>query len=923
MGISSNQLSNEQGPSMRAQLQWQARLVCLVFIALICSDCLGQSPVPPEEIRLRYPDSRIIRQESHRVGAADIDFYLIRERRGDIVARVPKDSREPIAYAHRGDLLVTLKPGKTRADLQVFLNTRHIRFSSVRQLGKRNVFLLGGSESRNPWLLVDSLANDALFSSLEVNQILLLSPNQHGVIIPYDQWSLDYFAGAQNYADDDTDTDGAEMLSRLKFWSGPALQQVVVAVTDSGIARNHPALKNRQWVNPKEIPANGKDDDGNGKIDDVNGWNFLARSKNIDDRNGHGTHVAGVIAAEQPLPGAMVGIAANVKIMTLKISEQSDVTLSAAVEAVDYAVGHGAKVINMSWGGFTFSPALDTSIRDARAANVFMVAAAGNNLPGQPPVDISLKPTFPCMMQVALCIAATNQRGQVASYSNYSTGPGVFLLGAPGSAILSTISTTASGYGVLSGTSMATPHVAGTAALLVGIYPGSDIAAVRNRLFDNSDVIADAGPFNVRLRLNIYRSVTAPVNPLSSDPATYCNTAVEHEPRHRRGPFANSFEPGIDGNSEVGAYTICSARQLLAISSQLDAGRKYFKLVQNIDWNELHESERQRIGTVAQPFQGIFDGQGFALRNYTFISQYRDAGLFAKIGPQGSVRNFRMTNVRLTGADNVGALAGQNEGVINNVQVEGVISGRNNVGGIVGATQLAIGYPSYTGKLVNVFFEGRVTGDSNVAGISGQLFNYASIELAFAKGVVAATADARLGGVAGGIVGTVGYGATVDLSHAQVRTSGDVAGGAVGHLKCHARVSNTYTERAVEGATAGGLIGSLENAFVQNSYSLSYSSGGQHVGGLVGKNSDDQRNIPPDTFVCSGTAQRAPPSEIRLAYYLNEQNSPGAGGDAKSLYELRQRSTFEGWNFAPRYWLIQVNESPALNLLPRTRMSRY
>jgi thermitase len=251
----------------------------------------------------------------------------------------------------------------------------------------------------------------------------------------------------------------------------------IVAVIDSGFDLSHPDLVGRVWVNPGEIPGNGIDDDGDGFIDDVNGWNFLGRNNNVRDDAGHGTHVAGIIAARANGGGALVGVNWQAKIMPLKfIDARGDGSLSDAVRAIYFAVNHGADVINASWGGPDASRALADAVRYAGRKNVVFVTAAGNESANNDSV-----PSFPANFRFdnVLSVAAVDQNGRLAGFSNF--GRRTVDIAAPGVGIRSTVP---GGYATMSGTSMATPFVTGVVSLLVGRYPSWTAAQLAQRVRD-------------------------------------------------------------------------------------------------------------------------------------------------------------------------------------------------------------------------------------------------------------------------------------------------------------------------------------------------------------------------------------------------------------------------------------------------------
>ena len=211
---------------------------------------------------------------------------------------------------------------------------------------------------------------------------------------------------------------------------------VVVAVMDSGINFSHPDLKDRAWKNPGESgegrATNGVDDDANGYVDDVHGWDFYNNDNTLHDSGNdrHGTHVAGTLAASMNGEG-VVGVAPNVKIMSLKILESTTST-STAVLALEYAKAKGAKISNSSWGGYSHSQALKDAIE---ASGQLVVAGAGNDAYN----NDGSRPFYPASYDSpnVLSVAAIDNKGGLASFSNY--GAASVDLSAPGVDILSTM----------------------------------------------------------------------------------------------------------------------------------------------------------------------------------------------------------------------------------------------------------------------------------------------------------------------------------------------------------------------------------------------------------------------------------------------------------------------------------------------------
>ena len=236
---------------------------------------------------------------------------------------------------------------------------------------------------------------------------------------------------------------------------------VIVAVIDSGVDVTHPDLANNIWRNTGET-ANGQDDDGNGYPDDLHGWDFANGDNEPEDQNEHGTHVAGTIGAVGG-NGGIVGVSPRVRIMPLKTLSPSGGSTVAAIQAIDYARRNGAQIINASWGSYGYSNALREAISRAGQAGILFVAASGNGDQYGRGMDADRSPMFPASYDLPniLSVAATDRVDRLSSFSNY--GANVVHLAAPGEQIASTVP--GRQYAYLDGTSMATPHVAGVAAL--------------------------------------------------------------------------------------------------------------------------------------------------------------------------------------------------------------------------------------------------------------------------------------------------------------------------------------------------------------------------------------------------------------------------------------------------------------------------
>jgi subtilisin family serine protease len=254
---------------------------------------------------------------------------------------------------------------------------------------------------------------------------------------------------------------------------------VTVAVIDTGIAYTHPDLQPNIWLN--DDPVDGVDNDANGRVDDLRGWDFAFNDNDPadDNDNGHGTHVAGTIGARGNNGLGVTGVNWNVKLMAVKAADANgDLEEAWIVQAFQYACANGARVINGSFGGPDFPQAMLDAINACPGA--LFVFAAGNN-----GTNNDFVPAYPCNL-VALnvvCVAANDSTDDLAGFSNF--GVSSVDLAAPGAGILSTVP---GDYDTLNGTSMAAPHVAGVAALILSLNPFASSAALRQALLSGVDV---------------------------------------------------------------------------------------------------------------------------------------------------------------------------------------------------------------------------------------------------------------------------------------------------------------------------------------------------------------------------------------------------------------------------------------------------
>ncbi len=256
----------------------------------------------------------------------------------------------------------------------------------------------------------------------------------------------------------------------------------VIGIIDTGVDWDHPDLDGNIWRNWGELADNGLDDDGNGFIDDVRGWDFTTNTNDIDDDNGHGTHVAGVVAAETNNFLGIAGIAWNARIMPLKVLTGSGQGTTAwLTSAIYYAADNGATVINMSLGTYGESQAVKDALLYAYDTLTIVGAAGNDNLKVDTiaPPNQAYGPMFPGCYPFVIGVEAATQAGTVAGFSNFdpsgfseTANPDGFNyeIIAPGVNIFSTFP--GGGYRYLTGTSMASPIVAGAVALIKDFNPG-------------------------------------------------------------------------------------------------------------------------------------------------------------------------------------------------------------------------------------------------------------------------------------------------------------------------------------------------------------------------------------------------------------------------------------------------------------------
>ncbi|MCE9585953.1 S8 family serine peptidase [Candidatus Uhrbacteria bacterium] len=311
-------------------------------------------------------------------------------------------------------------------------------------------------------------------------------------------------------------------------------RDVIVAIIDGGFDIRHPDLWSNVWVNEKEIADDGIDNDGNGYVDDIFGWNFVNNTSWVgpmdafqqqDDAWSHGTIVASLVAARGNNAEGIAGVTWNSRFMPLVVLDGDGFgNIPSIVSAIRYAVKQGASVINLSLTGFENDQTLDDVIREAEAANVLVVVAAGNDS-DQAGRDLAELPVYPACSANAsstlIAVTGTDVIDQRAPYADFGAActdiaaPGHELIGAhPTKNARSSHATTTPFYiDTITGTSAAAPLVSGTAALIRSVKPDWTVRQVRDRILDTADPIEAGVAFGQvgtlgRGRLNAGRALS-------------------------------------------------------------------------------------------------------------------------------------------------------------------------------------------------------------------------------------------------------------------------------------------------------------------------------------------------------------------------------------------------------------------------------
>lgn len=369
----------------------------------------------------------------------------------------------------------------------------------------------------------DQLANDPEVEYIEPNYILSIDP----VSVNPDQVEATGVppSSSDSYRQSTAPVKVKEAWGIAKPFNSAVDKKLIVAVVDTGLDLQHPVFKdsNSIWTNEKELYGiPGVDDDGNGYVDDFYGWNFVSNNGYPQDDSSHGTHVSGIVlGVTQDILVTPVR-ESRIQIMPLKfLNSSGSGTTAAAVNAIYYAIANGAQVINNSWGGGSYSRSLHEAYTYANTRNVIILTAAGNDRSNN-----DVRAVYPANLDTPnnLTIAATLNDDRKADFSNFGNSVSI---AAPGNYITSTLPasvldngcTSSNCKGLMSGTSMAAPFVAGLAAMVLREAPQLTPHQVKGVITGSGDVVSVLnGLVFTSSRVNAYKAV-ANAKSKSTEPA--------------------------------------------------------------------------------------------------------------------------------------------------------------------------------------------------------------------------------------------------------------------------------------------------------------------------------------------------------------------------------------------------------------------
>ncbi len=417
-------------------------------------------------------------------------------------------AREASAQAAPGDqVLVRFAPDANPSDRAAARQAAGADFES--RLPLSGLQVVDPRPGRSAAEVADRLERsaDVLYAEPDVSRRVFATPNDDFTNL---LWGLENTGQTigEVAGTEDADTDASEAWDVTTGAAG-----VTVGILDTGVDYTHSDLLPNIWANPGESgagrEANGIDDDLNGYVDDYRGWDWVADDNAPADEHWHGTHVAGTVGARGNDGVGVAGVAWRVGLVPLRVlSASGSGQVSDLISAYAYARAQGLKIVNASLGGSEGSLAEYDAL--AAASDTLFVVAAGNGGTDGEGDDNDATPTYPCAYDLpnVICVAATDNRDELAGFSNF--GSTSVDLAAPGVTIASTVPRDTSGdrWAYADGTSMATPHVSGAAALAWARSPAASVADIRSALLSNVDPVPSlAGVTVTGGRLNAYRAL--------------------------------------------------------------------------------------------------------------------------------------------------------------------------------------------------------------------------------------------------------------------------------------------------------------------------------------------------------------------------------------------------------------------------------
>jgi len=432
------------------------------------------------------------------------DVKLILERQAETPKNPPVNAEMVNAYEHAGRMVCYWKPGKKKEVDEL-----------IKKLGLVVEFAPPGEQFiQCSWKaplakeVLEKLSKSELLEFVEPEVSLIQEKAGVGRVIEFESGTIRAGtspSGNLMATPEDPDLNklwGMKKIRAYDAWSKVRTTDVTVAIIDSGIDYNHPDLKANIWTNTAEIPGNGKDDDNNGIVDDFYGPDYTVLKSGVPtgdplDGNGHGSHVAGTIGAVGNNKVGVAGVNWRAKLMALKVfNEKGEAPYgSALAAAMGYVIrakagGENVRVMNMSLRWNTDSINLRKKFDEADKAGIIVVCAAGNLQPGEDPkfLDNEQHPQYPASFEHENVISVANitEQGDLNKGSHF--GSKSVDLGAPGTDIYSTYPVSKGSYASLTGTSMASPHVAGSVALIWGMseHKNSEYKKVKQLILDKT-----------------------------------------------------------------------------------------------------------------------------------------------------------------------------------------------------------------------------------------------------------------------------------------------------------------------------------------------------------------------------------------------------------------------------------------------------